>query len=44
MGKITQTKTVTKYRKSKSKPSHCPTCGAFVAKRGNRNAKIRVHK
>lgn len=43
MGKITQTKKVT-YRKSKTKPKHCPTCGAFVAGRGNRNAKARVHK
>ena len=44
MGTIKQTRTVTRYRKSKSKPKHCPTCGAFVAGRGNRSAKTRVHK
>lgn len=44
MGTIKQTRTVTKYRKSRSKPKHCPTCGAFVAGRGNRSAKNRVHK
>lgn len=33
--KIRQTRTTkTTYRKSKSKPKHCPTCGAFVSKRG----------
>ena len=26
----------TTYRKSKSKPKHCPTCGAFVSKRGRK--------
>lgn len=36
--------TKTTYRKSQTKPKHCPTCGAFVAGRGNRNAKTRVHK
>jgi len=41
---IKQTRTKTTYRKSKTKPSHCPTCGAFIAKRGNRNAKTRVYK
>ena len=35
MGRIKQT-TKTKYRKSKTKPSHCPTCGAFVSKRGKK--------
>lgn len=35
MAKVKQTvrKTKTTYRKSKTKPKHCPTCGAFV-KRG----------
>lgn len=41
---IKQTRTKATYRKSKTKPSHCPTCGAFIAKRGNRNAKTRVYK
>lgn len=44
MATIKQTRTVTRYRKSSSKPKHCPTCGAFVAGRGNRRAKNRVHK
>ena len=44
MGKIVQKRTKTTYRKSKVKPKHCPTCGAFVAGRGNRNAKTRVYK
>lgn len=44
MATIKQTRSVTRYRKSTSKPKHCPTCGAFVAGRGNRRAKNRVHK
>lgn len=32
MGKIRQT-TKTTYRKSKSKPKHCPTCGKFMGKK-----------
>lgn len=37
---IKQTKTIkTTYRKSQTKPKHCPTCGAFVAGRGNRNVR-----
>jgi hypothetical protein len=37
MGKIKQkSKTKTTYRKSKTKPKHCPTCGAFVSKRGKK--------
>ena len=37
MGKIKQSKTTkTTYRKSKTKPKHCPTCGAFMSKRGNK--------
>lgn len=32
MGKIKQTKTTkTTYRKSQSKPKHCPTCGKFMS-------------
>ena len=43
--RIRQTSTTrTTYRKSQSKPKRCPTCGSFVAGRGNRNAKTRVHK
>lgn len=44
MAKIVQNRTVTKYRKSQTKPKHCPTCGAFVAGRGNRKAKTRIYK
>ena len=33
MGKIKQTKTKTTYRKSKTKPKHCPTCGKFWNKK-----------
>lgn len=34
MGKIKQTtKTKTTYRKSKSKPKNCPTCGKFMKKK-----------
>ena len=44
MATIKQTRTKTTYRKSQVKPKHCPTCGAFVAGRGNRSAKTRVHK
>lgn len=34
MGKIKQTRTTkTTYRKSKTKPSHCPTCGKFWKKK-----------
>lgn len=33
--KIKQTKRTT-YRKSKTKPKHCPTCGAFTSKRGRK--------
>lgn len=40
---ITTTRKTT-YRKSQTKPKHCPTCGAFVAGRGNRSAKNRVYK
>ena len=40
--KITKSKTT--YRKSKGTPKRCPSCGAFVGNRGNRNAKTRVHK
>lgn len=36
MGKIKQTKTKTTYRKSQSKPKHCPTCGSFISKRGKK--------
>lgn len=43
MGRIVQT-TKTTYRKSQTKPKHCPTCGAFVAGRGKGKAKNRVHK
>lgn len=32
MGKIRQT-TKTTYRKSKTKPKHCPTCGKFMGKK-----------
>lgn len=32
MGKIKQTKKTT-YRKSKTKPKHCPTCGKFWNKK-----------
>ena len=32
MGKIKQT-TKTKYRKSKAKPKHCPTCGKFMSRK-----------
>ena len=32
MGKIKQ-KTTTKYRKSKTKQKHCPTCGKFWNKK-----------
>lgn len=35
MGKIKQTVKKTTYRKSKTKPKHCPTCGAFMSKRGS---------
>lgn len=35
MGKIKLTHTKTKYRKSKTKPSHCPICGKFMKKRKN---------
>lgn len=31
--------TKTTYRKSQTKPKHCPTCGAFVSKRGNRSVR-----
>lgn len=44
MGTIKQTKTITKYRKSKAKPKHCPTCGAFVGNRGRKSVKNRVYK
>ncbi len=44
MGTIKQIKTKTTYRKSQAKPKHCPTCGAFVSKRGNRSAKTRTNK
>ena len=44
MGTIKQTKTITKYRKSKTKPKHCPTCGAFVGNRGRKSVKNRVYK
>ena len=40
---IKQTTTRTTYRKSQSKPKHCPTCGAFVAGRG-KGAKTRIYK
>ena len=43
MATIKQTRTRTTYRKSTSKPKHCPTCGAFISNRGRR-AKTRVHK
>ena len=34
MGKIKQThSTKTKYRKSKTKMKHCPTCGKFWKKK-----------
>jgi len=33
MGKIKQTRTKTTYRKSKTKPKHCPTCGKFMSKK-----------
>ena len=33
MGRIKQTKTKTTYRKSKTKPKHCPTCGKFWNKK-----------
>ena len=36
MGKIKQTVSKTKrttYRKSKTKPKHCPTCGKFWKKK-----------
>ena len=36
MGTVRQTRTKTTYRKSKTKPKHCPTCGAFMSKRGKR--------
>ena len=35
--------TRTTYRKSQTKPKHCPVCGKFWNK-GNSNAKTRVHK
>lgn len=31
MGRIKQT-TVIKYRKSKTKPKHCPVCGKYMKK------------
>lgn len=44
MGKIVQT-TKTTYRKSRTKPKHCPTCGAFVGNRGRKSsAKTRIYK
>lgn len=34
MGKIKQIRTTkTTYRKSKTKPKHCPTCGKFMGKK-----------
>lgn len=33
MGKIKQTQNKTKYRKSKTKQKHCPTCGKFWNKK-----------
>lgn len=33
MGKIKQTTTKTKYRKSKTEMKHCPTCGKFWNKK-----------
>jgi hypothetical protein len=44
MATIKQTRTKTTYRKSRVKPKHCPTCGAFISRRGNRSAKTRVYK
>lgn len=41
---IKQTRTKTTYRKSKTKPKHCPTCGKFWNGRGGSNAKTRVYK
>lgn len=32
MGKIKQTRKTT-YRKSKTKPKHCPTCGKFMGRK-----------
>lgn len=32
MGKIKQTRRTT-YRKSKTKPKHCPTCGKFMGRK-----------
>lgn len=32
MGKIKQTSKTT-YRKSKTKPKHCPTCGKFMKRK-----------
>lgn len=32
MGKIKQTRKTT-YRKSKTKPKHCPTCGKFMSRK-----------
>lgn len=32
MGRIRQTTRV-KYRKSKTKPKHCPVCGKFMSKK-----------
>ena len=29
----TTRKTKTRYRKSKSKPKHCPVCGKFMGKK-----------
>lgn len=44
MATIRQTRTTrTTYRKSQSKPKHCPTCGAFVGNRGRKSVKTRVH-
>ena len=33
MGKIKQTRTKYKYRKSKGNPNHCPVCGKFTSKK-----------
>ena len=42
---IKQIKTTkTTYRKSKTKPKHCPTCGAFLGNRGRKRVKNRVYK
>lgn len=39
--KITKSKVT--YRKSRSTPKRCSSCGAFIGNRGRRSAKTRVH-